>query len=98
MKDLLHALRASPATWAGAIALAALALSGNAVDELDARRDAAADLQDAIQQAQREDRAVRLAAAIEQTELEAAARCRQQSPGSALVWTTRGEAVCVPRP
>lgn len=85
--------------WAGAIAIVALVALGSTLDDHDARRDAAADLQDAQHQAARTARVERVAAAIDATELKAARRCREAHPdGAALVWTARGEAVCVPRP
>jgi hypothetical protein len=99
MNHILHALRTTTAsTWAGAVALTAIVALGSTLDDHDARRDAAADLQDAQRQAAQAARVERVAAAIEATELKAAARCRESHPGSALVWTTRGEAVCVPQP
>lgn len=81
--------------WAGALAITALVALGSMLDDHDARRDAAADLQDAQQQAAQAVRIERLTAAIDATEMRAAARCRKA--GAALVWTARGEAVCVPR-
>lgn len=83
--------------WAGALAITALVALGSMLDDHDARRDAAADLQDAQQQAAQAVRIERLTAAIDATEMKAARRCRETAPGAALVWTARGEAVCVPR-
>ena len=82
--------------WAGALAIVAAVALGSTLDDQDALRDAAADLQDAQRQATQAARIERVAAAIDATEMKAARRCREA--GAALVWTARGEAVCVPRP
>ncbi|MES2973415.1 MAG: hypothetical protein V4757_07390 [Pseudomonadota bacterium] len=88
-------MRTTLCTWAGAIAFAALFLALGAPDQMDASPA----VTDAQQQARQERRYELAAAAINETEMKAARRCNEAHPGgAALVWSSRGEAVCVPRP
>lgn len=82
-------------TWAGAIAFAALFFAlGYAADVPTSPA-----VTDAQRQARQERRYELAAAAITETEMKAARRCNEAHPGgAALVWSSRGEAVCVPRP
>lgn len=88
-------MRTHLCTWAGALAFAALFFALGYVADVPTSPA----LQDAQQQAAQERRYQIAAAAINDTEMKAARRCNEAYPGgAALVWSHRGEAVCMPRP